>query len=497
MKFQHGFFAASLLLAGCGDNSPSNEGPNQPPVEEPETPEEPELLTSYNFDSKFSPGSSSVSYAGQSARHLHIVELGRYLDTVNTAIGNGARVFEAGDLTEDLNVYYRYSADFAEVAVTLAVTPGSLQTKLGDFGTTAQLRGKIAGLDSDAATVMHVDWASEFKGWDSGTARSPDALAQHIISKLDAAAVAYSEGSIPLDPSGNGIAKMYVSADGVDHKELLSKFLLGAVMFSQAADDYLDDDVPGKGMLSSNLQTEGQVYSGLEHAWDEGFGYFGAARNYAEFTDEEIAARGGRDSWKGYNDADNDGKIDFAKEYIFGASSNAAKRDLDSATSAPTDFTRDAFAGFVKGRALIASVTGELSEAQITQLRGYRDQAVQAWEKAIAASCVHYINAILQDMNAGAGYVFLDHAKHWSEMKGFALSLQFNRLSPMLAEFEPGVSRFVALHGLIGNAPVLLNSGAGNVEDYKQQLLDARAILGTAYGFAAANLGDNNGEGGW
>ena len=53
------------------------------------------------------------------------------------------------------------------------------------------------------------------------------------------------------------------------------KFLLGAVAFSQGADDYLDDDVAGKGLLVFGyIPAEGKKYSALEHAWDEGFGYF-------------------------------------------------------------------------------------------------------------------------------------------------------------------------------------------------------------------------------
>ena len=70
----------------------------------------------------------------------------------------------------------------------------------------------------------------------------------------------------------------------------------GAVGFSQGADDYLDDDTEGKGLLADHTAAdEGKPYTALEHAWDEGFGYFGGARNYLLYTDEEIAGEGGRD----------------------------------------------------------------------------------------------------------------------------------------------------------------------------------------------------------
>ena len=29
----------------------------------------------------------------------------------------------------------------------------------------------------------------------------------------------------------------------------------------------------------------------MEHAWDEAFGYFGAARDYSRYTDEQLAGK--------------------------------------------------------------------------------------------------------------------------------------------------------------------------------------------------------------
>ena len=116
-----------------------------------------------------------------------------------------------------------------------------------------------------------------------------------------------------------------------------------------------------------------------------------------------------------------------------------------------------------------------------------------AWEKAISSSVVHYINDTLQDMGAigTADYSFDDHAKHWSEMKGFALSFQFNPRSPMSgADFE-------TLHGYFGVAPVLSSAGDAALADYAADLLAARALIGEAYGFDSANLGDDDGTNGW
>ena len=265
-----------------------------------------------------------------------------------------------------------------------------------------------------------------------------------------------------------------------------------AVAFSQGADDYLDDDTEDKGLLSSNERAGENTYSTLEHQWDEGFGYFGAARDYDMYTDDEIASAGGRDDWQGLHDTNGDCRIDLTAEVNFAASVNAAKRDRGATVA--TDFTGDAFQAFVDGRALIASVDGPLSEAQLDELRGYRDAALAAWEAAYAATVVHYINDTLADMDAFGteDYSFTDHAKHWSELKGFALGFQFNRFSPMLESIgSPGVAtRFTRFHALVGDAPVLADAGETAIADYRAALEEARELVGEAYGFDEDNLAD-------
>jgi len=88
-------------------------------------------------------------------------------------------------------------------------------------------------------------------------------------------------------------------------------------------------------------------------------------------------------------------------------------------------------------------------------------------------------------------YKFLDHAKHWSELKGFALALQFNPRSPVTD------AQFDTLHTLLGDAPVLPGAESAVITLYKTSLRNARALLATAYGFDAANVGNDDGENGW
>jgi len=290
------------------------------------------------------------------------------------------------------------------------------------------------------------------------------------------------------DPIADGeTLPVYVTPTGLDLKQLTQKFLLMSIAFSQGADDYLDSSTDGKGLRASNAQDGDSAYSPLEHAWDEGFGYFGAARDYAAYTDQQIADGD-------LVDTDGDGAIDFKTEYNFGASVNAAKRDLGSADGAKTDFTEEAFQAFVTGRAIISAAGDELTDEQMASLEEQRDIAVSAWEKAIAATAVHYINDTLQEMNkfGTEDYDFATHAKVWSELKGFSLGFQFNPTSPM----NEG-SRFTDFHTLIKDAPVLPDAEEADIASYREDLIEARALLGDAYGFDAANLGDENGENGW
>jgi hypothetical protein len=390
----------------------------------------------------------------------------------------------SGDATNELNFYFEFdSSTSGDVDLYLTTDPAALQTTYNDVSSDKNLVGKLAGND---ATGQSKDWSTDFVGSGADGSTNPEALVRAWFDEIDLQAVAWSNGNVPTDPSGAEVPSVYVTADGRDLQQLLEKFLRGAVSLSQGADDYLDSDIDGKGLLSDHTAVvEGKSYTPLEHQWDEGFGYFGAARSYDSWTDDEIADLRAMDD-------DGDGAIDLKSEYSYGHSINAAKRDRGA--NAATDMTADAFGSFLAGRQLLCETSGgDLSEDQRTELYGYRDTAVLAWEESIASTVVHYINDTLQDMGkmGTSDYSFGSHAKHWSEMKGFAMSFQFNPRSPVTAA---GFSR---MHFLMGDAPVLSDAPQAERDAYAASLLEARAMLGSYYSFDEANLGDNDGNNGW
>lgn len=462
----------SASLSACADGDTDTETDTEAGVEVPAT---------YDFDSRFE-DASSVSYSGQVARHVLINDLKAHIGTLTADIDDLTIEPAAGDIEAELTAgYLEFNSDDSPGAAILTQTdPEALQSTYDEISTGKDLLAKLAGND---ATGQHMDWTAGMAGWGDGTL-SPEVLVRDWFAKLDALAVDRAAGTVPTDPDGQAIAEVFVTAEGQDLQQLIQKFLLGAIAFSQGADDYLDDDTEGKGLLSDHTAAEeGKPYTALEHAWDEGFGYFGAARDYGDYSDAQV-------SDGEVIDSDGDGRTDLTAEYNFGHSQNASKRDKGSAEGFETDFSAQAFEAFRTGRAIIADADGALTDDQLDALKAQRDLALDAWEKAIAATVVHYINDVLIDMGTIGtdDYDFMAHAKHWSELKGFALSLQFNRRSPILDDFE-------ALHAALGDAPAL--PGDDGLEDYADDLRQARTLLGDAYGFAAENLGDDDGAGGW
>ena len=429
----------------------------------------------YEFDSALSPGESSVSYSGQVFRQLLMADMKAALEVLTGMVdANTGMYANPGTIKDYLwGVYWTGELLDGSRPHLLSFSTDALQTTYDEVSSGKDLQGKIAGNDS---ATDYKNWTGgDFAGWN---APSPEALVEAWLDMLDANVVAYAKGGDLTGIDGSAVSKVYFTSEGHDLQQLIQKFSGVAIAFHQAADDYTDDDVDGKGLNADHIEPYKGTnpYTALEHAWDEAFGYFGAARAYGQWDDSENKAAS-----KGY-DADGDGKIDLKTEVNWGHSVNCAKRDLGAV--AATDFTGDAWAGFTLGRQLLAETAGTaLTEAQLNELKGHRDQAIGAWEKAIAATAVHYVNDTLQALKA-ATLDAEELATVWSELKGFALAFQFNPRSPM------SDADFVKLHNLLGEAPSLDAS-------YEADLIEARALMGTAYSFDSTNMGDANGENGW
>ncbi|PCK09859.1 MAG: hypothetical protein COA42_02060 [Alteromonadaceae bacterium] len=465
------------------------------------------LPTSYVFTS--SSDIDTVSYTGQTKRHILISDListvGSLVEGGVPAIGNQVGV--NANVESALNFYFRYSGDddaseslFQLMDQTLLPDSGAGLT-YGAISSGKNLVGKIAGGDGLGGGETSRLINDEFFGWEEGL--SPNALPVDLVdyyfSLLENEATDDTVPTVLVAGANTPIGTVTVDAHGRDLKQLLQKFLLGAITFSQGTNDYLQSAFVNELVIDGD-----NAYTVAEHHWDESFGYFGAARNYADYSDDEIAAKGGRVEYaSGFNDANGDGAVDIRSEYNFGNSTNCAKRDRGTVgNSAATDFTQTAFDAFLLGREIIknAVATGSLSaEAQVA-LDANIQIAALTWETCIAATVIHYINDVDADMaaydTANNSFSdldnFLNMAKHWSEMKGFALGLQFSPLSPF-RENDTALANLQNILSLMGDAPVLADGTqagvafTGGVSAYRADLQTARDLLQSAYAFDDEN----------
>ncbi len=455
-----GLVCTVSLLAACGSDSDDT-------ISE----------AAYSFNSVVdSATGSSVSYSGQATRQLLISEL-------KALIGSDElqQVASKQEALDKLNLVYAlgtgdsdtlfnlveadvYTGSSTATAVNLSLKSENTSLKQTDFSVLSggkNLKSKMAGQDNDLSR-------GAFFGWDitaNTEAAKPDLLIQEWFDAI---------ATLAADDDDT---TRFVSTTGLDYQQLVQKFLLGAVTYSQTAEDYFKAD---KGLLAQNSAGDkdgAKNYTGLEHHWDEGFGYFGAARDYSERTDAEIKASVDFDQ-------NQDGLIDLYAEYNFGHSVNAVKRDI-GATDA-VDYSTAAFNAFLAGRMLIQDNYGTdpvLDDGYHVQLNTYAQTALNNWEKAVASTVVHYINEVIVDLNSldtASRTSDASIAKHWSEMKGFALSLQFN-VNGLISD-----NALTSVHANFAQAPVLSDLTARTA--YITQLEAARATLQTAYDFSAANV---------
>lgn len=248
----------------------------------------------------------------------------------------------------------------------------------------------------------------------------------------------------------------YVRTDGVDLKQIIEKTLMGAVFYNQAVSHYLVE------VVSDDNTTAGDEGTDMQHHWDEAFGYFGAAKDYNNYTDAEIVSPGEKNSdgaaspYSSYP-----GNIDPTSEKCFFYAQTAAKRDVGAegnSASSQTDFTKALFDAWLKGRAAIGESDYATRDEQITIIK-------DNWDRIIAATVVHYINDVSNELSTGA-----DINTHWAEAVGYLSMIQYNNANKL------GTTNINTIRGYFGANPTA-NTNLAN------DLATARDIIKNAYGF--------------
>ncbi len=419
---------ASLFLAACGSDEEDDAEELEEGTATIAVPQ------AYVFDSRFMEGESSVSYSGQVVRNLLLQDLKSTTDSVGK---DGARPIAVSDLLK----FYEYDDALNLKTLTTTGALSASESHYSALSTGKNLVGKI----SDELVIGYNQTADDLvREWFKGIA----------------------ENSQDSDKLGTPMA--YTTDDGVDMSQMINKVLIGAVPYYQATGVYLG------GLLerdNSEARDGTDPYTSMEHAWDEAFGYFGAARDYSRYTDEQLAGKVDDFTF----DSNGDGSIDFKSEYNFGLSRNAGKRDKGGSG---VDFTQEIFNAFLAGRTAITN------QGTVAEISAHRQAAANGMEKVIAATVVHYINDTLSDMSklGTADENIANLNKHWAEMKGYTVALQYNPFR-LITD-----GQLAELHGIMGKAPIYEKPGSNayntQVANYKR----AKDVMQAAYGFSNTNM---------
>ena len=453
--------------------------------------------SSYDYTSKFS-RSKSVSYTGQAFRQVLIHDIKSYMTTLKRGghdkVDTLAALKSYSSYNESADAYVEeiINGDSFFKVRAKDLNGNSIYIAEGDIYSDIQspgknLSGKIAGNDNSLRR-------GELKGWNSmkvGNLKlnsiDADGKNDNFIEPEDLIIALYKTAANQAENSEvftikNGdigiqrISGAYITEDGLDLSQLVQKFYHGAVSYSQAARDYLSTDLaPNKGLNVDNTKPDkaGKAYTKMEHHFDEAFGYFGAARDYKNYSDIQIASKVSLDT-------NSDGEISILTEKNQGLSTNFARMDyIASNNGFEMDLSLNTMNAFLQGRQLITKAPKNYKKYTVA----LANVALANWEKTLAATTLHYINSTIAQMNAFGTdkYLFINHVKFWSEMKGFALAFQFSPVSIMTD------SEFDKLHILLGDRPTLHKNGLPGVNTYKSNLEVARTSLQRIYSFPASS----------
>lgn len=205
----------------------------------------------------------------------------------------------------------------------------------------------------------------------------------------------------------SGTSGTFIRADGVDLKQAVEKFLMGAILYDQAVNKYLYL-TPSK----SNTDFTSGKGTSMEHYFDEAFGYFGASRYFNNLSNTAII--------NGGEDIDGISGLDPLTEGCFYYATTAAKRENAAVTGKM--YTDLIFTNFAAGRAAITNNDIITRGLAISNIEKY-------WEEIIAATVVHYINELILDLDINGNVVLpnADLSKHWAEMYYYFEMLQFDQ----------------------------------------------------------------------
>ena len=215
----------------------------------------------------------------------------------------------------------------------------------------------------------------------------------------------------------------YVNAQGLELNQAFAKGLIGGLLLDQITNNYLAaavlDEAGNRELNDEGVVEEGEVYTTMEHKWDEAYGYL--------YGDPSIPT------------ADPNSVLGESEDHLLFNYLGSVNSDPDFAGIA-----EEVFEAFKTGRAAIVAGDYDLRDEQVEIIR-------ENLSKVIAVRAIHYLQAgkeAIENENYGRAFHQL------SEGYGFLYSLRFTH-KPETG--EPYLS-------------------PADLEEYKEQLLEGNGF---------------------
>jgi len=462
------FVAVSMALFLTGCSSDNDDDPIPPP--DPGAFVKPSIYAGFPVTLTNAPGdhTHSVAYTGQMTRQVMRESVKAFMSSPEGLVGAAA----ADRLTE---IIHNPNKVLDDQNIIAPVSTGNFiikEIRFNDIGG-GNLISKMAS-SSQLATPMAGAPADDVVMGVPGNKTAAETIDLWIANFAATTTAAAADATL----------RPYTDmTTGYDYRQLILKYMLTGLFYSQAVDKYFDDYVTTPGTKDNSLpynDKAGTHYTGKEHSWDEGFGYFGASANFGENTPANnrlINQRGGKSATEAEQTAmlnladwDNDDKVSLYTEYPSGPANFAALFDTLGGS-----YSADIMDAMLSGRTLIANAVDadgnarNLTDAERVTLVDYAKTITLEWEKVNAEAAHRYaglshvqMQRILNETGTtstgaeGTGSpeemhtATLQYYKFWGELKGFMIGMQHGGPVAKMDKAE-----FDALQALVGYGPVL------------------------------------------
>jgi hypothetical protein len=283
----------------------------------------------------------------------------------------------------------------------------------------------------------------------------------------------------------------------MNYPQLISKYTMGAVLYHQACDNYLDEKMTSNVIPNDKPYKKGAAYTGKEHSWDEAFGYWGASAHTMKLSAKQSYNIAKKKDLKSA-DYNNDGVVDLQTEMTYAHAYYASSFDKGG----KTNYLKNVTGAFLDGRKLITKANGKkLSADQLDKIQGYVQVICSNWEDVIAEAVFKYAGSVYKDLGSvekaletgsGMDKAMSAYLKHWGELKGFAMALQagpdnksdtFNNINRMMG-FGPLMPNLSQVVGIDSSGNYVKAQGS-SIGYYKLHMLKIQKLMASKYALKA------------